>query len=183
MSFFVTKPTLQVDPCQIDWIQLRQKCQSVVVCDTISLCCLHLCSVTVSVCSVEINGSIVPISHLWNNLFTPVWLNRSLSALSCISAPHFPELCCVNFSSQPLPQAWLSPELDMPQTKIWWTRFIINFKVLVSSGLSIFRNEVVHFTAHLREGAWILHRSGKHSLCNALNGLAPYTRRSKRFLF
>lgn len=65
-----------IPPRQIDFRQVRHKASEFSgVCETMLPRWHHLHAMTGTVCSMEINRRIVRISHLWNNLFTLVWLH------------------------------------------------------------------------------------------------------------
>ena len=57
------------------------------VCETMAPRWHHLRTVTGTVCSLEINRRILRISHLWNNLFTLVWLHPAGRAGSAAPSP------------------------------------------------------------------------------------------------
>lgn len=134
----------QQTPSVSNWFQTGETKASEFsgVCETTPPLWHHLRIVTATVCSMEINRRILWISHLWNNLFTLVWLHPAGQAASwsfSVSLALFHTstsalLCTMIFSSQPLffPGNGILLELDMLRLKydglalswnskaLWW---------------------------------------------------------------
>lgn len=134
------------------------------------------------------------LSHLWNNLFTLVWLHSAGPAASVALSLYLSLSLSFTLASlhcytlwftlrSPFSQAWHTPWIGYASTKIWWTCLFINSKI-VQWQLSLFKPSIFwddgeqHPPLHRKKRNACNKEKKKCSLgktSNAQNGLALYT--------